>query len=84
MKTKMTVHSRPLVVRAFVMSLLGLSLACQLLAAEKAGPERWQEAIAAFEAADKANPPRRVRSCSSARPRLSAGKRWPRIFPNTR
>ena len=52
-----TVHSRPLVVRAFVVSLLGLALTCQLLAAEKAGPERWQKAIAAFEAADKANPP---------------------------
>ena len=57
MKTTMIVRSRPLVVRAFVMSLLGLSLTCQLLAAEKAGPERWQQAIAAFEAADKANPP---------------------------
>jgi lysophospholipase L1-like esterase len=57
MKTTMLVRSRPLVVRAFVMSLLGLSLAWQLLAAEKAGPERWQTAIAAFEAADRANPP---------------------------
>ncbi len=57
MKPKMTVDSRPFVVRAFVISLLGLSLTCQLLAAEKTGPERWQKAIAAFEAADKADPP---------------------------
>ncbi len=52
-----TVPFRPLVVRAFMLSLLGLALTCQLLAAEKTGPERWQTAIAAFEAADQANPP---------------------------
>ena len=51
------VHSRPLCVRAFVVSLLGWAVACQLLAAEKAGPERWQKAIAAFEATDRVNPP---------------------------
>lgn len=57
MKTMKTVHSRPLVVRALVISLLGLSLTCQVLAADNAGSERWQKAIDALEAADKANPP---------------------------
>ncbi|MCU0875796.1 MAG: SGNH/GDSL hydrolase family protein [Pirellulaceae bacterium] len=57
MKTLKTVHSRPLVVRAIVMTVLGLSFTGQLLAAEKAGPERWEKAIAAFEVADRANPP---------------------------
>ena len=52
-----TLHSRPLLVRALLVSLLGLEFTCQLLAAEQAGPERWQKAIAAFEAADKAKPP---------------------------
>jgi lysophospholipase L1-like esterase len=52
-----TVHYRRLVLSAFVVSLLGFALAGPLLAAEKAGPERWQTAIAAFEAADKAHPP---------------------------
>jgi lysophospholipase L1-like esterase len=54
-----TVHFRPLVVRASAVSLLALVFTCQLLAAEKAGPERWQKNIAAFEAADKAHPPPR-------------------------
>jgi lysophospholipase L1-like esterase len=36
---------------------MGWTLACQLLAAEKAGPERWEPAIRAFEAADKTAPP---------------------------
>jgi lysophospholipase L1-like esterase len=57
MKTMKTVPYRPLVVHAFVLSLLGLSFTCQLLAAEQTGPERWEKAIAAFEAADQANPP---------------------------
>jgi lysophospholipase L1-like esterase len=57
MKTLKTVHSRPLVVRAIVMTVLGLSFTGQLLAAERAGPERWEKAIAAFEVADRANPP---------------------------
>ena len=52
-----TVHYRTLVIRAFLASLVGLALTCQLQAAEKAGPERWLKAISAFEAADKANPP---------------------------
>jgi lysophospholipase L1-like esterase len=51
------VDSRALCVRAFVVSLLGWAVACQLLGAEKAGPERWQKAIAAFEAADRVSPP---------------------------
>ena len=52
-----TVLCRASMVRTIVASLMGLTFACQLLAAEKAGPERWQKAISAFEAADKANPP---------------------------
>ncbi len=57
MRTMKTIPSRHLVVRAFVVSLLVWTLACQLLAAEKVGPKRWQAAITAFEAADKVNPP---------------------------
>ena len=52
-----TVHYRRLVFLAFMVSVLGWALVCPLLAAEKAGPERWEKTIAAFEAADKANPP---------------------------
>jgi len=52
-----TVPYRPLFVRAFLSGLMGLTLTCQLFAAEKAGPERWEQAIRAFEAADKAAPP---------------------------
>lgn len=52
-----TVHYRRLVFSACGVSLLGFALAGPLLTAEQAGPERWQSAIAAFEAADKANPP---------------------------
>lgn len=52
-----TVHFRPFVVRALVVSLLGGVLACQLRAAEPAGPARWEKTIAAFEAADKTQPP---------------------------
>jgi lysophospholipase L1-like esterase len=44
-------------VRAFVAGLVGLSLIGQLPAADKASPQRWQKAITAFEAADKADPP---------------------------
>lgn len=57
MKTMKTVPYRRLVGRACVASLLGWALAGSLLAAEKMGSERWQKAIDAFEAADKANPP---------------------------
>lgn len=52
-----TVHFRPLIVRIFLASLALLTLASQIVAAEKAGPERWQKAIEAFEAADKTGPP---------------------------
>jgi lysophospholipase L1-like esterase len=45
---------RSWVVRAFVASVIGLTLACPLVAA---GPERWRKAIEAFEAADRANRP---------------------------
>ena len=47
---------RPLLVRTLVVSLLGWTLAFPLWAAEKAGPERWEKTIAAFEAADKTRP----------------------------
>jgi lysophospholipase L1-like esterase len=57
MKRKMTVHCCSFVVRALALSLLGWTLVCQLPAADNAGSERWQGAIAAFEAADKASPP---------------------------
>ncbi len=52
-----TCVSRTLGIRVSMLSLLSLVITCQLLAAEQAGPERWQKAIAAFEAADQANPP---------------------------
>jgi lysophospholipase L1-like esterase len=55
--TMTTVHYRRLVFLAFLASLLGWTFVCPLLAAEKAGPERWEKTIAAFEAADKTNPP---------------------------
>jgi lysophospholipase L1-like esterase len=52
-----TIRYRPLAAGALAAGLLGLTLAWQLGAAEKAGPERWRKAIEAFEAADKENPP---------------------------
>jgi lysophospholipase L1-like esterase len=59
MPARKIVWCRSLFVRAFVASLVGLTLTGQLPAAERAGPQRWQKAIHAFEAADKANPPPR-------------------------
>jgi lysophospholipase L1-like esterase len=56
-----TVRCRRAAIRVFVTGLLGLTLACQLQAAEKPAkktePERWQKAIAAFKEADKSDPP---------------------------
>jgi lysophospholipase L1-like esterase len=49
--------SRPSFIRTAAASLLALSFAGHLRAAEPAGPERWETTIAAFEAADRANPP---------------------------
>jgi lysophospholipase L1-like esterase len=52
-----TIPFRRLAFLACVASLLVWAIACQILAADKAGPERWQKAIAAFQAADKTSPP---------------------------
>lgn len=52
-----TIRCRPLVLCPLIAALLSAAMSSTLLGAEKAGPERWQKAIAAFEAADKANPP---------------------------
>ncbi len=43
--------------RRFLVALVSLTLAGLAFGAEKAGPERWQKAIDAFEAADKTDPP---------------------------
>ena len=57
MKTRKTVPYRRLIGLVCVASLLGWALAGSLPATEQTGSERWQTAIAAFEAADRVRPP---------------------------
>jgi lysophospholipase L1-like esterase len=52
-----TIRSRLLMVQAALAGVLIAALACQLVAANSPGSERWEKAIQAFEAADKTSPP---------------------------
>jgi lysophospholipase L1-like esterase len=57
--TMTTVHHRLVLVRISVLGVLLFWPACPLWAAAPAGPERWEKAIEAFEAADQTAPPPR-------------------------